>query len=107
VRSRVRNPFYLPSLAAALVLGIVVAIVRDPSFDRHHRAAALYLSVLILSANVAVLMAYPITRTIFVGMMVKDLGMASMFCILLLAITHQPNFEVKGIFTAVDSKLKP
>jgi hypothetical protein len=100
-----KTGFYIASLFAALILLTVLLIVINPGVDRERNVFFIGLSMFVLAIHLGILAIYPFTRSNSLAKMVIGIGFASMFSMLLLAFSCQPNLEVKSIFTTINSQL--
>jgi hypothetical protein len=78
--------------------------------DRQHNTIVIAFSEVVFAANLFALIIYPLKRTAFLSKVVTSLVFATGVSMLLLAVTCQPNKEVRGVFTidsALNSGIKP
>ena len=99
-----KKGFYLASLFAVFLLMVTILIVLEPNVDRRRNVIFIGLSILVFLVHLAILVVYPFMKTDFLARIVKSIGFVSMFSMLLLAFSCQPNLEVRHIFIPIDSK---
>ena len=71
--------------------------------DRQHNTIVIAFSEVVFVADLVALIVYPFKRTLFLSKVGTSLIFATGLSMLLLAVTCQPNFEMRGIFTQINS----